>query len=168
MIIRIPFEGFYESELADDVDNAVDYYDLEWQKVNYPATYEALAFEYFNTWQEETGFVGKFVKLLSLRENNFNTDQLMVEFDEDSLRKIKEMVVFSDEFSDWVAENCRSYDGFYSFIDPDLNHWPDIWLSKHYYAALLFLEQDGRTSEKVKETLRENGLIEIITTEENG
>ena len=168
MIIRIPFEGFYESELAADVENAVDYYDLERHKVNYPATYEALAFEYFNTWQEETGFVGKFVKLLSPREYNFDTDQLMVEFDEDSLRKIKEMGVCSDEFSDWVAENCRSYDGFYSFIDPDLNHWPDIWLSKHYYAALLFLEHEDQTSAKVKETLREEGLIEIITTEENG
>ena len=168
MIIRIPFEGFYESELAADVDNAVDYYDLQRHKVNYQATQEALAFEYFRSWQKETGIRGKFVQLLSPSVYRLNIDQLTVEFDDVNLRKIRDSVSYRARFYDWVAENCKGREGAFRFVSPNLHYWPGYWVHKHYYAALLFLEHEDQTSAKVKETLRAEGLIEIITTEENG
>ena len=168
LVVRIPFQGFYETIIAEDIDQQIDYYDFEWEAVNYGATYAGVAKEYAEEWLHQSGFEGKYSAMVSPREYNFDTDAILIEFTEKGLWDIKRMTLAEEGgFAKWVEENCRSSPGFISYLYSDLSDWGE-WAEKEYYAALTYLSSIGHPDEDdIRETLNANGRIDIILTSEN-
>jgi hypothetical protein len=166
MIIRVPFQGFYNTLLQDDLDTQVEYYNLDEESINWLATREAVAEEYAKEWLHQKGLWGKFDSLVSPREYNFDTDALLIKFTPAALLEIKTDALRDNhgEFQGWVLENCKSYGGFFSYLPHNLNEWPKEWSERHYCAALEFLDEGG---EDIIGVLRANGQMEIITRSDN-
>ena len=168
MIINIPFQGFYETEISSKLDFELemmienDIYD----SVNWQQTHNNIAVNYANSFLSEMGLTGKFVGLKSPKFYNFENDTIQVEFDKDELAKIKTMALemYDDEndFEQYVSENCKSYDGFISFVDSNLLSWCDDWNEKQYCVALMFLDDLLDIEEKIIDSLSCNGGFEIV------
>ena len=166
MTIRMPFCGYYETLLQDELDMEAEYCELEEESINWLATHEGVAEEYAKEYLHQMGLEGKFDSLVSPKYYNFETDALFVELPNASLLKIKLEVMLDnrEDFSAWVIDNCTSRDGFISFLPNNLALWPEDWEERHYYAALEFLDE---CSEDIIEVLRANGRLEIITRSDN-
>lgn len=169
MIVRIPFQGFYESELNFRLDFEVEsdgeHYETDmddlYDKVDWKKTFSQVSQEYANQWLLETGLDGKFESLQSPRFYNFETDALYVTLPEESLVKIKNKCLeYKEEFSKFVKDQCSSRDGFISFVSNDLEEWLlDDWDEVQYQVALMFIEEeiDTDTEENVIDWLSGNG-----------
>lgn len=169
MEIRIPFQGFYESIYTHYFDSELEDEDsgIEEDNINWLETYKNTAKVFAEEWLNEMDYEGKFTKLVSPREYNFDTDAVYVELTEDSLSKIKASVsVPEGEFAAWVAENCCDRPGFISFLSPRLHDWPLEWTEREYMAALEFLYSEGEWDEElIVERLYSNGQMEVIENE---
>lgn len=167
--IRIPFQGFYQSELDDCLDREFEMMqeddDLEFDSVDWAETILEVAKEYTSLWISYFGFEGTFSHMSSPREYNFYTDAIIVNFTDNDLVRIKKLATADAElhnFKIFIKETCTSCDGFHSFVENNLKHWPEKWNNKHYQVALLFLESEYNHAEDVIESMQCNGGFELI------
>lgn len=175
MIVRIPFEGFYNSILDSYLEDTFEsWYGEEnnepedvrdWDDIDWKATHLECAKVYTEQWLHEFGFQGKFDSMVSPREYNFETDAVMVEFTRDDRIKIIELatsVDMIDNFKAFIVDTCTSRDGFSSNVSADWDDWGCDWDSLQYHVALLFLESEYNHRERVIDTMQGNGGFEII------
>lgn len=166
MIIRIPFQGFYQTPIQDELDMQAEYFELQEEVIDWLETRGEAAKTYAKEWLHQKGLWGKFDSLVSPREYNFDTDVLLIKFTPAALLEIKTDALRDNhgEFRVWVFDNCKSYDGFISFLPNILQNWPDQWEEKHYAAALSFLDEGD---DDIMDVLRADGRLEIITRSDN-
>jgi len=135
------FPGFYESELSDLIDRAVDdLFDYEgngdskstpkdfWDHVKYQETELNVAqlwLEGYQRWlknDHDLDIPLKWAAMESPKEYNFTTDRVFVNVKLNDVAK-----VFRRAGKDDVAATARkmftSYDGFISFYDSDIRDW---------------------------------------------
>lgn len=167
MIVQIPFQGFYGSELEGRLDQEVEFilednpeFD-EVEEINWPVVFENTAKTYTEIWLAEMELEGAFHEMTSPRFYNFETDKVFVDFPPHSLEKIKAKAVESPEFEKFVEETCSSRDGFHSFLPSNLEDWDEEWESRYYYVALLFIEQQEEVEERVIEYMTCNGGFDV-------
>lgn len=168
--IRIPFQGFYQSELDDCLDHEFEMMqddddDLEFDAIDWTETQLEVAKKYTSLWILYFGFEGTFSHMSSPREYNFETDAIFVNFTDNDLVRIKKLATADAElnnFKIFIKETCTPYDGFHSFVENNYDHWPEKWDNMHYQVALRFLESEYNHEEDVIESMRGNGGFELI------
>lgn len=164
MIVQIPFQGFYGSELEGRLDQEVEFilednpeFDAV-EEINWPVVFENTAKTYTSLWLSEMELEGVFHEMTSPMFYNFETDKVFVDFPTHSLEKIKAKAVESPEFEKFVEETCSSRDGFHSFLPANLEDWDEEWEERYYYVALLFLDE---VEERVIENMTCNGGFDV-------
>lgn len=141
--VAIPFDGFYESFISQDIDEFEEDYDLD-----YPAIRQKLAREWvgcFNSYvTEELGIpcVAVFHELVSPKEYNFATDQLFVNMPLITLQRL-----FDYAGVQGIAEHFVKVftdRSFYStqMPDYDLDQWDQPLLTEVVSAALLKFDKE--------------------------
>ena len=140
--VFIPFPGFYESELSDMLDWGAECIleedeSLEYDSIGYnfeQATKEYLEW-YQNALREEYDFSGEFLfkQLISPREYNFTTDQLLAEYTGpvEDLRMARWATLGLESLGQDVKEMFESRPGFASFYDDFVEGYKekplDVW-----------------------------------------
>lgn len=165
--IAIPFQGFNQSEIDSIFDLELEEmlehdYDFDQDLVDWSATRKNVAKSFAEHWCHEWGMSGVFDELVSPREYNFVTDRIFVNFSPNDLIQIKTKCRESlDNFRAYIKDTCTSRSGFISFIDNDLNDWPDEWSELHWEIALVFLESEEKMEDHIVETMRCNGYFQL-------
>ena len=172
MRVVIPFQGFYESVIMsyieDEVNDMVEnpYYDgFSEDQVDWKETCLEVAKSYASQWCYLGGYEGVFSRLDSPHEYNFRTDEIIVEFTQNDLDRIKKLAMAEYDFAVFVEKQCSDRPGFISFLSPYLDDW-HVWDERHYEVALMFLDDVYYYGEDIVETLHCNGGFSPILIEE--
>jgi hypothetical protein len=113
----IDFGGFYHSIHSDEIDNRIQYFEINEDKVNYKETCNSYCIEFIDSVNDMLELDLKFIQIDSPKFYNFTTDKIEVEINENDFNKLKDTYLNSNEFIDYVNENSKSYDGFISFYN---------------------------------------------------
>lgn len=157
--VAIPFPGFYESILSNQLDSRHEYMmededgnpdpELEFE-VDWKLTHIGVAEEYVDAWLCHYNLEGEFSHMTSPRFYNYETDDAYVEFKVSTLlgllSQYKDEVYTDDRvsyFEKWVTDNYSTRDGFISFIPP-FAEWPkpEEWDSNQWGLFLEYLEAE--------------------------
>jgi hypothetical protein len=147
--VAIPFDGFYESFLSYDIDQALESLGLEDWPEGIKVKIAKRWVEEFNDYvEEETGIQCKavFEDLVTPREYNFACDQLFVKLPLDSLHKLFDFAGVEAIAKHFVSV-FTSRSGFSSFYDPDLPDydlvdWDQPLLGEVVRAAMLKVDPE--------------------------
>ena len=147
----IPFDGFYESFISDDIDHQIgqqiewdtDIYDLNedeqqvledsYLSVNRKYFYNQIAEDYTNFYidalnERLKGFTlnAKFQLLTSPREYNFETDRIFIEIEENHAIDFIKYIIknYKKELEKKIEDKFTSRSGFSSFYKNSLDLWP--------------------------------------------
>ena len=148
----IPFQGFYQSTINDYLDVELAEEGVE-PPENWSVVHEHIAKRYCEYWQSETGLPVRFHKLVSPKEYNFSTDEIIVTIPESAVAVMRATLLVNDDFRDEMFEVCKSRSGFISFMPQDVDQWPSVWGDKEVTRALAWLED--RLFPEVEETVLE-------------
>lgn len=132
----IPFMGMYESMIDANLNDEMMRDDEDGSAVDWPATHLRIARDYAETWLFKLGLTGDFVKMISPREYEFETDQLIVTVDHNTRLTEFAGVARNRDFANWVAANYSTRSGF---IKPVIE-WGDDLDSKGYALIFQYLE----------------------------
>ena len=146
----IPFDGFYESFISDDIDHQIgqqiewdsDIYDLNedeqqilWDSylsINRSYFYNQIAEDYTNFYIEILnrrlkGFTlkAKFNLITSPREYNFETDRIFIEIEENHAIDFIKYIIknYKKEVENKIKERFTSRSGFWSHYKNGLDLW---------------------------------------------
>ncbi len=146
----IPFDGFYESFISDDIDHQIgqqiewdsDIYDLNedeqqilWDSylsINRSYFYNQIAEDYTNFYIEILnrrlkGFTlkAKFNLITSPREYNFETDRIFIEIEENHAIDFIKYIIknYKKELENKIKERFTSRSGFWSHYKNGLDLW---------------------------------------------
>ena len=146
----IPFDGFYESFISDDIDHQIgqqiewdtDIYDLNedeqqvlddsYLSVNRSYFYNQIAEDYTNFYIEILnrrlkGFTlkAKFNLITSPREYNFETDRIFIEIEENHAIDFIKYIIknYKKELENKIKERFTSRSGFWSHYKNGLDLW---------------------------------------------
>jgi hypothetical protein len=147
----IPFNGFYESFISDDIDHQIgqqiewdsDIYDLNedeqqvlWDSylsVNKGYFYNQIAEDYTNFYidalnERLKGFTlnAKFSLLTSPKEYNFETDRIFIEIEENHVIDFIKYIIknYKKELEKKIEDRFTSRSGFSSFYKNSIDLWP--------------------------------------------
>ena len=113
----IDFGGFYHSIHSDEIDNRIQYFEINEDKVNYKETCNSYCIEFIDSVNDMLELDLKFIQIDSPKFYNFTTDKIEVEINENDFNKLKDIYLNSNEFIDYVNENSKSCSGFISFYN---------------------------------------------------
>ena len=113
----IDFGGFYHSIHSDLIDNRIECFEIDEDKVNYKETCNNYCIEFINSINDMLELNLKFIQIDSPKFYNYSTDKIEAEINENDFNKLKDTYLNSSEFVDYVNENSKSYDGFISFYN---------------------------------------------------
>ena len=146
----IPFDGFYESFISDDIDHQIgqqiewdcDIYDLNeseeevlynnYLSVNRSYFYNQIAEDYTNFYIDELnerlkGFTlnAKFNLLTSPREYNFETDRIFIDIERDHAIDFIKYIIknYKKELEEKIKQRFTSRSGFWSHYKNGLDLW---------------------------------------------
>ena len=146
----IPFDGFYESFISDDIDHQIgqqiewdsDIYDLNedeqqilWDNyldINRSYFYNQIAEDYTNFYIDELnerlkGFTLKatYKSFNSPREYNFSTDRIFIEIEENHAIDFIKYIIknYKKELEEKIKQRFTSRDGFWSHYKNGLDLW---------------------------------------------
>jgi hypothetical protein len=147
----IPFNGFYESFISDDIDHQIgqqiewdaDIYDLNedeqqilWDSylsVNRSYFYNQIAEHYtdlyidaLNERLEEFTLKAKFNLLTSPREYNFETDRIFIDIEKNHAIDFIKYIIknYKKELEEKIKERFTNRSGFSSFYKNSIDLWP--------------------------------------------
>ena len=147
----IPFDGFYESFISDDIDHQIgqqiewdsDIYDLNedeqqvledsYLSVNRSSFYNQIAEHYTDLYidalnERLKGFTlnAKFNLLTSPREYNFETDRIFIDIERDHAIDFIKYIIknYKKELEKKIKDRFTSRSGFNSFYKNSLDLWP--------------------------------------------
>ena len=161
LLVRIPFDGFYESVINEYIDNVIDlffisdsaeiviYDDLE---IDYKAIYNKLAKAYVSAYcayfNAQENFAGcnikfEFESLRSPAEYNFETDKIFCHVSFDDIKTIWRRTN-EQKLRATIKELFTDRSGFYSFYSSSLDDWLELskyslraWDYNQLYALLI-------------------------------
>lgn len=113
----IDFGGFYDSIHSDNIENRIEYFEIDENNVNYKETYNSYCIEFIDSLNDMLELELKFIQIDSPKFYNFTTDKIEAEINENDFNKLKDTYLNSNEFIDYVNENSKSRDGFTSFYN---------------------------------------------------
>ena len=113
----IDFGGFYHSIHSELIDDRIEYFEIDEDKVNYKETCNSYCIEFINSINDMLELNLKFIQIDSPKFYNYSTDKIEAEINENDFNKLKDTYLNSSEFVDYVNENSKSYDGFISFYN---------------------------------------------------
>jgi len=113
----IDFGGFYHSIHSELIDDRIEYFEIDEDKVNYKETYNSYCIEFIDSINDMLELDLKFIQIDSPKFYNYSTDKIEAEINENDFNKLKDTYLNSNEFIDYVNENSKSYDGFISFYN---------------------------------------------------
>ena len=113
----IDFGGFYHSIHSDNIENRIEYFEIDENNVNYKETYNSYCIEFIDSLNDMLELELKFIQIDSPKFYNFTTDKIEAEINENDFNKLKDTYLNSNEFIDYVNENSKSRDGFTSFYN---------------------------------------------------
>lgn len=118
--IYLDFGGFYESLHSDNIDNQIENYSLDWEKVDYRATFINYCKDWLYCFSDfikgETGLsmTFKFIELHSPREHNFTTDKIEAEVETDVWEAVK-LARKDEEFLAFVKDRTTPSSGYHPY-----------------------------------------------------
>ena len=148
----IPFDGFYESFISDDIDHQIgqqiewdsDTFDLNeseeeiiqdnYLTVNTSYFYNQIAEDYTNFYIDALNkrlrrftLDAKFKLLTSPKEYNFETDRIFIEIEENHAIDFIKYIIknYKKELEKKIEDRFTSRDGFISFYKNSLDLWID-------------------------------------------
>ena len=178
----IPFNGFYESFISDDIDHQIgqqiewdtDIYDLNedeqqilWDSylsINRSYFYNQIAEDYTNFYIEILnrrlkGFTlkAKFNLITSPREYNFETDRIFIEIEENHAIDFIKYIIknYKKELEKKIEDRFTSRDGFYSFYKNSIDLWPQDYSKWDYNQIGTCFELFDLEEEDINYSLRE-------------
>jgi len=186
ILTTIPFTGFYESWHSAMIDDAVegtfdhdgtgvphpDYVDAWWE-VNYQAVYQTYARWYTEQLGNELDIPSlEFESLSSPREYNFTTDRIFAWIGRQDLTRLLLQISLRD-LQLKVHERFTSRDGFTSWYENSLAHWPRCvgeWDHNQIGTILeVVCDSESYSGEwgsedefNIMEPVRDNGYIEDL------
>ena len=113
----IDFGGFYHSIHSELIDDRIEYFEIDEDKVNYKETYNSYCIEFIDSINDMLELDLKFIQIDSPKFYNYSTDKIEAEINENDFNKLKDTYLNSNEFIDYVNENSKSYDGFISYYN---------------------------------------------------
>lgn len=102
MKIKIPFTGFYETTHGETELDYVEYAEL-----------------YTDRLSEIIDIKLTFIKLISPKYYNFETDVIIADIEVDDLIEL----YAKNDIKQYIIDNFTSYDGFISFYSNDVHQW---------------------------------------------
>lgn len=131
----IPFSGFYNSvhdyeleqnldrQLGDscgDVDEKLR--ELTYESMDWVEAHRAYAEKYTEFFADKLDISAKFIRVISPREYNFETDRILADIPERDIVKLRDATNHSD-LNTIARERFTSRSGFSSFYKPDYTLW---------------------------------------------
>ena len=178
----IPFDGFYESFISDDIDHQIgqqiewdsDIYDLNedeqqvledsYLSVNRSYFYNQIAEDYTNFYIEILnrrlkGFTlkAKFNLLTSPREYNFETDRIFIDIEKNHAIDFIKYIIknYKKELENKIKERFTSRSGFHSFYKNSLDLWPQDYSKWDHNQIGTCFELFNLEEEDINYSLRE-------------
>ena len=179
----IPFDGFYESFISDDIDHQIgqqiewdsDTYDLNedeqqvlednYLSVNRSYFYNQIAEDYTNFYidalnERLKGFTlkAKFNLLTSPREYNFETDRIFIDIERDHAIDFIKYIIknYKKELENKIKERFTSRSGFWSYYKNGLDLWTKDYSEwDHNQIGTCFELFDLEEEEEINYSLRE-------------
>jgi len=178
----IPFCGFYESFISDDIDYQIgqqiewdiDTFDLNeseqlilvdnYLTVNTSYFYNSIAKDYTNFYIEILnrrlkGFTLKaeYNLLTSPREYNFETDRIFIEIEKNHATDFIKYIIknYKKELEEKIKERFTSRSGFYSYYKNSLDLWPKNYSEWDYNQIGTCFELFDLEEEDINYSLRE-------------
>ena len=178
----IPFDGFYESFISDDIDHQIgqqiewdsDIYDLNedeqqilWDSylsINRSYFYNQIAEDYTNFYIEILnrrlkGFTlkAKFNLITSPREYNFETDRIFIEIEENHAIDFIKYIIknYKKELEEKIEDRFTSRSGFNSFYKNSLDLWPNDYSEWDFNQIGTCFELFDLEKEDINYSLRE-------------
>ena len=106
---EIHFEGFYDSEHSDNIDLKIEYFELDFDNINWKETHINYSKEYVKALNDMLDLDLKFVSLNSPSYYNYETDKIEVSINRDDILKFT-----GKEFSKYIIY----LNGNYQFPKP--------------------------------------------------
>ena len=131
----IDFGGFYDSIHSDNIENRIEYFEIDENNVNYKETYNSYCIEFIDSLNDMLELELKFIQIDSPKFYNFTTDKIEAEINENDFNKLKDTYLNSNEFIDYVNENSKSRDGFTSFY----NGFNEVIKEMKYYCNICLI-----------------------------
>jgi len=113
----IDFGGFYHSIHSDLIDNKIECFEIDEDKVNYKETCNSYCIDFIDSINDMLELNLKFIQIDSPKFYNFTTDKIEVEINENDFNKLKDTYLSNQEFVDYIELNSKSYSGFISFYN---------------------------------------------------
>ena len=178
----IPFDGFYESFISDDIDHQIgqqiewdaDTFDLNeneqqilWDNylsVNTIYFYNLIAEDYTNFYidalnERLKGFTLKatYKCLTSPREYNFETDKIFIEIEESHCIDFIKYIIknYKKELDNKIKERFTSRSGFISFYENNLESWTNNYKEWDHNQIGICFELFDLEEEEINYSLRE-------------
>jgi hypothetical protein len=108
------FGGFYESEHSQTIDNNIEIFGYDWQKIDYKKTYVNYCKAYLNKLSEELKIELSFISLDSPKYYNFTTDKIFCSVSDEDFKTLLNEYDTKELFN-YIEEHSKSRDGFTSF-----------------------------------------------------
>lgn len=178
-LVRIPFQGFYESIHDSEIGHTLVGAITRFQAMDYSELTQEQEDEYWDVWQKhgddiQTAYVQEYIKnymfevgiddydldnvvIDSPRFYNFSTDRIFVKVARDELEQIREQIP-TDELENSVRETYTSRPGFVSHYSNDYGapQWQDTDKYDHnMWCTVLETWQDFDEHQIIPETFNE-------------
>lgn len=113
----LEFGGFYNSHHSDRVDNDIEMYEMDWEKIDFKKTYINYCKGLLSEINNEFDYSLEFIDLQSPKFYNFSTDEIIASASFKEFTKLKKEYKDDEYFIEWVNRESKSRDGFSSFYD---------------------------------------------------
>tara|TARA_R110002051_G_scaffold30319_2_gene70177 strand:+ start:1016 stop:1504 length:489 start_codon:yes stop_codon:yes gene_type:complete len=111
----LEFGGFYHSWHSERIDNDINMFEYDWEKIDFPETHNNYCKGLLESVNNELEMNLEFVELESPKEYNFTTDKIITSIPHKEFADLKQEYINDLEFVEWINEESRSRDGFHSF-----------------------------------------------------
>jgi len=108
------FGGFYESKHSQTIDNNIEIFGYDWEKIDYKKTYINYCKDYLNKLSEELKIELSFISLDSPKFYNFTTDKIFCSVSDEDFKTLLDEYDTKKLFN-YIEEHSKSRDGFTSF-----------------------------------------------------
>ena len=163
---NVNFGGFYNSIHSDVIDNYIEDYEYDWEKVNYKSTFEIYAKDYIKVLNQKLDTNIVFKGLVSPKFYNYSTDYINVEISKKDIIKLFQYIRNEDlkqEVFNIIKESSTSKDGYVAFYNYNDYFKKDNLgiLVECLFDVIVESLQDG-----IVEDLQSN-YLEIVFNEDN-
>jgi len=121
----INFGGFYDSIHSDNIENLIEAYEYDYEKIDWDKTHDDYIKDYcyvlssYILEEYDLDIDFKNISLDSPRFYNFETDTIDCDINSQQVNRLNEIFLKDNNFLEYLKEKTKSYDGFTSFYTYD-------------------------------------------------